>query len=192
MKIEGKGNQEWRWRRPHQRCIVTRHSNRSTYTCVCVCHGFHARIHSGVCHGLDFESFNSQRNDGLLLASCKEFWVTHRRITFMILERGKHKRTRRKNQQMCFRRGEGSKETDEKFHFWSLYFDGWVSIVSVYWLYWYSLNGRRSGGIDWAKKFICGPSLTFVMFTFLRGWNRLTITSLTSTGERKERIELVD
>ena len=37
MKIEGKGNQEWRWRRPHQRCIVTRHSYRSTYTCVCVC-----------------------------------------------------------------------------------------------------------------------------------------------------------
>jgi hypothetical protein len=50
------------------------------------------------------------------------------------------------------------------------------------------LNGRRSGGIDWTKKFIWGLSLTFVMFTFLRGWNRLTITSLTSTGERKEEL----
>ena len=37
MKIEVKGNQGWWWRPPHQRCIVTRHSYRSTYTCVCVC-----------------------------------------------------------------------------------------------------------------------------------------------------------
>lgn len=139
---------------PHY--IVTRHSDRSTYTCVCCFPPFRTRIHSG-CWAAGssllspllpfsisffFFFFNGSRaaerwrQTKFSLRMCRNW--KHQRITSLILQGVPFKscsHPARKDKQFCGNGGRmgGFQENQKFFHFRSLCDDG-GRIVSVYWL----------------------------------------------------------